>query len=542
MVIFLWSACVFYSDEDRDRDGDGALAIAFGGQDCEDGNAIIHPEAIETCNGVDDNCNGQIDDSAADARAWFADADGDGFGSDTTTSCEAGLGLVEMDGDCDDGNNVVFPGATEDICTELDEDCDGSGFAASAEPNARLGGETGGTSGIGAALATGQQDGVGEVLVAGSADAGTTLIFALEQATYSDSSERWASVEGGGGLVAFGDAFVGTVDRDDLIIGDAGWDAGRGRVGIFQLAQTGGEHTWDVASKVYEAPNPGDGLGGGITFFQGDDDYSSILMLGAPGTDEGRGAVYIRQLTAGGESGASDVSVGAYGVVTSTDYVVNAGLGLSIGGWADSANSLYGAYGAPGQQGRFGTDTGALAIAQIGTIDILNTSTHVYTGAGGGDRFTHAIASGDIDGDGLDELAVSAPGHDTDGGVAGGAVYILAGTVIESDVAGGVFQHELDSAVVVVEGDVEGRGLGRAIKLDGDVLVASAWLASCDGGDPGAVYVIELGMSGKLVVRDSQRQIVGEPDSGVGDALLITQSGLWVGELAASRVERFPTD
>lgn len=42
-----------------DQDGDGASAT-FG--DCNDANASIHPKATENCsNGIDDNCNGQVD-------------------------------------------------------------------------------------------------------------------------------------------------------------------------------------------------------------------------------------------------------------------------------------------------------------------------------------------------------------------------------------------------------------------------------------------------------------------------------------------------
>jgi hypothetical protein len=42
-----------------DQDGDGVRWC----EDCDDGNAAVHPGAAEICgNGVDDNCNGVVDD------------------------------------------------------------------------------------------------------------------------------------------------------------------------------------------------------------------------------------------------------------------------------------------------------------------------------------------------------------------------------------------------------------------------------------------------------------------------------------------------
>ena len=46
--------------------------------DCDDNNASVYPGALESCNGIDDNCDGMGDDGAHDALYWFADTDGDG--------------------------------------------------------------------------------------------------------------------------------------------------------------------------------------------------------------------------------------------------------------------------------------------------------------------------------------------------------------------------------------------------------------------------------------------------------------------------------
>ena len=121
---------------DGDGDGYGAPgtmrlvcevgALADNDDDCDDGDAEIHPAASEVCNGVDDDCSGGADADAEDAATWFLDFDGDGYGGDayTLTSCEQPSGYVSAEGDCDDGDAEVAPGVDE-LCDGVDQDCDG---------------------------------------------------------------------------------------------------------------------------------------------------------------------------------------------------------------------------------------------------------------------------------------------------------------------------------------------------------------------------------------------------------------------------------
>ncbi len=128
-------APTWYADADADGFGDpdntidacsrpaGYLADA---SDCDDSDATIYPGALETCNGHDDDCDGETDeDDAAGAPTWFLDSDNDGYGDDdaSTRACQQPEGYVAELGDCDDADSTINPGAAE-LCDEIDNDCD----------------------------------------------------------------------------------------------------------------------------------------------------------------------------------------------------------------------------------------------------------------------------------------------------------------------------------------------------------------------------------------------------------------------------------
>lgn len=104
----------------------------FGGSmraDCDDNNAGVNPDELEECNGIDDNCDGLIDDFGD--FVFYLDADNDGYGNPEQSYIRCSRQnpiaregrLVANSNDCDDTDENSFPGAQE-ICDGYDNDCD----------------------------------------------------------------------------------------------------------------------------------------------------------------------------------------------------------------------------------------------------------------------------------------------------------------------------------------------------------------------------------------------------------------------------------
>ena len=115
-----------------DEDGNGPPGHVGNFADCDDTNGTVFPNAEETCNEIDDNCNGIVDESlSSDAQIWYADSDGDGFGArnNAQPSCVQPEGFVLDNTDCNDLDATISPVAIESCEGEgevqIDNDCDG---------------------------------------------------------------------------------------------------------------------------------------------------------------------------------------------------------------------------------------------------------------------------------------------------------------------------------------------------------------------------------------------------------------------------------
>jgi len=112
----------------EDNDGDGFTPdvdpLVANGNDCNDNNPLINPDATEFCDSIDHDCDGIVDGLGCEI---CTDSDNDGF------FAQAGCGTLV---DCNDSDNTVRPNATE-ICDVVDNNCDGvidEGFDLTSDP------------------------------------------------------------------------------------------------------------------------------------------------------------------------------------------------------------------------------------------------------------------------------------------------------------------------------------------------------------------------------------------------------------------------
>jgi len=123
----------FYADADGDSYGNPGVTTqacsapsgyVSNNTDCNDANASVNPGTTEVCNGVDDNCDGQIDEGVK--TTFYLDIDHDGYGNPYifTQACSAPLGYVANNTDCNDLLSFVHPGANE-VCNSIDDNCNG---------------------------------------------------------------------------------------------------------------------------------------------------------------------------------------------------------------------------------------------------------------------------------------------------------------------------------------------------------------------------------------------------------------------------------
>jgi hypothetical protein len=330
-----------------------------------------------------------------------------------------------------------------------------------------IGGGPGLTNGdmFGAAVAAlGDLDGdgiedmaVGAPSQRGSGSAGAVSVLFMNADGTVNSSQRIASAVGGGPALADGDYFghsmaaIGDLDGDgitDLAVGADKDDTGgynRGAVHVLFLNAIG---TVKSSQKIAH------GVNGGPAFANGDRFGSAIASLGDLDGD-----------------GITDLAVGAAGDDTGGDY------------------------------------RGAVFVLFMNAAGTVKTSQKIASGVGGGptlangDVFGIAVASlGDLDGDGVGDLAASAFFDDT-GGAGRGAMYVLFlnsdGSVKSSQRIG----SGVGGGPALDDGDYFGRSVASLGDLDGDGLsdlAVGAYRDDTGGADRGALHILLLNANGTV--------------------------------------------
>ena len=345
-----------------------------------------------------------------------------------------------------------------------------------------------------------------------------------------DSDQKISDTSGGfNGNLDAGDQFgsavvsIGDLEGDgvaDLAVGAPYTDDGgpdRGAVWILFMNSDG---RVDTQQKIaggaggFDGKLDNDDRFGSAVASPGDlnGDGTTDLAVGAPGDDDGgtdRGAVWILFLNAEGKvrlyQKISDTAGGFGGKLNDGDQFGSAV--ASIGDLdGDGVADL--AVGAP-YTDVGGADSGAVWILFLDRDGKVKSQQKIADGAGGfngnlksGDRFGNAVSGiGDLDGDGVNDLAVGADLSD-DGGTDRGAVWILFmdrdGKVKSqqkiADGAGG-FKGDL------ADGDQFGSAVAGLGDLDGDGaidLAAGANRSDVGGTDRGAVWILSLDNDGKV--------------------------------------------
>ncbi len=392
-----------YADVDGDGFGDAGVSLAteceppsgyvVDGTDCADDDAAVHPAAPEFCDGDDNDCNGSTDDDVV-YLDWYADGDGDGYGveSDVLNACSPPSGYVPATGDCDDSDSLVSPNAEEICVNSVDDDCD-----------------------------VGIDD----------------CAIALDDPDFAIVGPIST------GFSAFGfDVLSADLNADgvaDLVAGAPDLDV---QVYVAFGPGAGLSHTADT-DLSFSTATAYSGLGDALAASDVDGDGDDDLLLGVAGDD--RAYLFLGPLTSGGDVATADVSFlasspGTVGHVVEIvpDHDGDGMPDVVMDALDDRASSMRGS---------------VYVAAATGATDLATDAAYTYERAGGQDELGAAIAwVGDTTGDGIDDLAIGAPGVGCNevfvlpGGEAPGAYAVRDAAVgIVSSLRNDSFGHAIDA-------------------------------------------------------------------------------------------------
>ena len=554
---------------ETDNDGDGVVAA----DDCDDNNSAIYPGAEELCDGVDNDCDSQIDEEdATNPSTFFLDADGDGYGDPASTAeaCNPPDGMVADNTDCDDSNPGANPGATEIWYDGTDSDCagdddfdrDGDGFP---------GGEDGTDCNDEEALAYPMAEEVCGDGIDNDCDGSLGACGLIGEIGTDRSTSRFL---GHTFDVAAGEAvaFVGDIAGDgseQVLIGMPRFDtAEHNNAGGATLMNGGATGVLSLSDGVTFRGEMTGGLAGGHVQSLGDLDGDGLgeFLIANP---RASGPSSTIEVEVDGDTGTVSVDTGSSTTDTGaasdpepeTELVIVEGepeagalhlfsgpiaSGASLGSTATVfrgmvTNHGVGAAAVLGDQDGDGQDelvfglsadsargVGAGAVLLIPGPWAGELSDHGdgyrLGAAGPGDMAGAAVTTpGDLNGDGFDDLVVSAPyaessgpGLGTDDGdvlLDAGAVYVVHGPIIRDlflDDADGIHvgeqNHAHSGSTLAAGGDLNGDGLP-------DLIVGAPDL-DLDTPDVGAVYVVHGPGTYSGSLADAPMRLVGAEGAG----------------------------
>lgn len=447
--LFVMSGCSHSAGErpasPQDADGDGYLPP----EDCDDADPQRHPGATETCDGVDNDCSGWVDDDAVDAEFHYRDRDGDGFGAEQspTRECVVPDGWVRHAGDCDDASPERYPGAQEQ-CNGHDDDCDGEVDAPSP-------------TGLVFCYADWDGDGFGVEPPLGEAcscDADETSELGdcddTDPARFPGASEIWYD----------------GVDQDCL--DDDDFDADRDG---YPHDEYGGSDCDDTRPGVH--PGAEEVCGNGL-----DDDCAGLSpVCGSYGP--------LRSVDAAWSlSGSSASYVGAFGRLAPLDHDGDGMLDLAVSARrADTSQET----------------AGAVWVFE-GPVTAHGSLTHAVasgTGSTAGGQFGAQLLGAELDGDGYDDLVILSLAHADESYTVHGFSGPLTGTLELSTPRFRLSLSEAWSLSLSGSRDLTGDGCGNFVVAD------SLWSAELDQG--GSVWLFgDLHGDGRTT-DDAEVQIVG---------------------------------
>ncbi|MCK6530892.1 Ig-like domain-containing protein [Myxococcota bacterium] len=471
---------------------------------------------------------GQTASHAIGVRTLRDDFDGDAF--------------VAACGDCDDARADVHPGAPEVCGDGVDGDCDGTargcgfqGVVAATAASARLIGAAAGDL-AGSAVAAGDLDGdgVSDVVVgaeaadtAGEGSGATYVVFGpVEGEVALGAAPSWYA--GTSGAFA-GDALaVGDIDDDgtaDLLVGAYADDGSGADAGSVAWAVPGGpDGAWTALGLALGAA-AGDFAGKDVALGDIDGDGVPEVVIGAHGADSGPAALAgrVHVVPALAFSAGPFLLGGDLEVLLLEGEAANdyAGVAVACGDLdGDGLDDVV--VGAP----HTGADGGAgrtyvVRGGRTGWISLASADARL-DGLAPGDRTGFDVSTGgDVDGDGLVDLLVGAPYADPHGS-SSGAAYLLAGSSWE--------ETGLDAATASIEGAAAGDNAGWSVAIVPDVNgdgYDEVWVgvpSSDEGGpDAGAAWLYLGPVTGRLGPKDADARFIGTDD---GDLLGISLSAV----------------